>query len=294
VTALGSLAAAVAILTASRLPAEAPPTAARFASVAAALDAALGAGGATPGAAAAPPPAPIVVGFGELHQQLRTAAIPSALRRFTGEILPLLAPRASDLVVETWVASGRCGEAEARVVEGVAETTERPAATEDEIVALLRRGKEAGVRPHILRVSCADYRALLSSSSGKTVDFARMLALTRRELEAAIDGVLVDRPRADAAKMIVVYGGALHNDLHPDPALAPFSYGGAVFRATGGRYREIDLYVPEYLAGNAAMRAEAWYPVWERSEREGRPGELTVIRRSEASAIIVFPRAAQR
>ncbi|HEX7599822.1 MAG TPA: hypothetical protein VF518_16510, partial [Polyangia bacterium] len=34
---------------------------------------------------------PRVVGFGEYHQQKKTAKIPSALKRFTKEIVPVLA-----------------------------------------------------------------------------------------------------------------------------------------------------------------------------------------------------------
>ena len=69
--------------------------------------------------------------------------------------------------------------------------------------------------------------------------------------------------------MVVVYGGALHNDLYPDPVLARFSYGVAAFRATGGRYRELDLYVPEYLERNSAMQKEPWVPIWRRAAIAG-------------------------
>jgi hypothetical protein len=281
------LAAALALLLAPRAPAEDRPVAARFPSLAAALEATLGAGTADP---------PLVVGFGELHQVAGTAGIPSSLRRFTDQILPLLAPRASDLIVETWVTEGRCGADEAAVVADVDRTTERPKTTESEIVSLLRRGKEAGLRPHILRISCADYQALLAPAEERgaaapppAVDYQRLLSLTEEKLEREIRAVLGARPAADAAKMVLVYGGALHNDLHPDRVLAPFSYGRALYGATGGRYVEIDLYVSEYLERNAAMHREPWYPLWRQSARVARPGEATMIRRSAASAIIIYP-----
>ncbi len=162
--------------------------------------------------------------------------------------------------------------------------------TEDEIVTLLGRATASGARPHILKVSCAEYRLLAPAAGGgarQPVDFQRMLALIEQKLEAKTIEVLASRPAADAAKLIVVYGGALHNDLHPDPVLAPFSYGLRVFHATAGRYRELDLYVPAYLERNPAMRGEPWFAAWQRAAV---PGRTVLIRRGPDSFIVVFAR----
>jgi hypothetical protein len=99
---------------------------------------------------------PRVVAFGELHQTSATLGVPSSLQHFTGELLTVLAPRASDLVVETWVAQGKCGKVEKAVVADVARTTERPAQTEDQVLTLIQRARAAGVKPHILGISCRE------------------------------------------------------------------------------------------------------------------------------------------
>ena len=276
-------AAAVALLLLPRAPPQEPLAATLHASVGAALGRILWPATADAG------DSPIVLGVGELHQTADLAEIPSSLSRFTREIWPLIAGHASDLIVETWVTDGACGKAEAATVDGVAKTTERPAATENEIIALLRRARDAGVRPHVLTVSCADYQLLSPTKARRaaagTLDFQRVLALIRRKLEAKVGEVLAARGRADQ-KMVVVYGGALHNDLHPDPLLASFSYGLPIYRATMGRYRELDLYVPEYLQRNPALRQEPWFAVWQAAAR---PGQIVVIRRSRDSLILVFP-----
>ncbi len=243
-----------------------------------------------PAPTATPTPAtgPLVLGVGELHQTAGTAGIASSLSRFTRQIWPQIAPRVSDLIVETWVTDGACGKAEVATVGDVARTTERPAGTEDEIVALLTRAKASGTRPHILKVSCGEYQLLAPSGGGgsrQPVDFERMLALIEQKLEAKVTDVLATRPAADAARLIVVYGGALHNDLHPDPVLAPFSYGLRAFHATAGRYRELDLYVPAYLERTPAMLGEPWFPAWQHAAAPGRP---VLIRRSPDSFIVVF------
>jgi hypothetical protein len=279
------IAAAVSLLLTPRPPAEEPPVAALYPSIESALAVI---------AAPAPNGPPIVLGVGELHQTADLAAIPSSLSRFTREIWPLIAARVSDLIVETWVTDGACGKAESATVGSVAKTTERPAATEDEIVALLRRARDAGARPHVLTVSCADYR-LLSPGAGKprgaaaAFDFERMLGLIRRKLEAKVGEVLATRDRTDnGRKIVVVYGGALHNDLYPYPLLGAFSYAPSIFRATLGRYRELDLYVPEYLERNPALRREPWFAAWRAAAR---PGQIVVIRRSRDSLILIFPEA---
>jgi hypothetical protein len=226
-----------------------------------------------------------VIAFGELHQTKATAHVRSALARFTDDILPVVAPHAAHLIVETWVTRGACGESEARVTEDVARTTERPVETENEIVKLLRRAKELGVAPHVLDIGCDEYRLL---AAGQGVDYEKLLSITNAHLERAIRQALA-LPRAPGRALVVVYGGALHNDLYPDPALARFSFGRAIFALTHGAYREVDLYVPEMVEGLPALKVEPWYRPWKRAA--GRGGESgVVVRRSDRSAILIWGR----
>lgn len=256
----------------------------------------------------------VVLGFGEIHQTEATAGIPSALRRFTEQILPDLAPELSHLVVETWVTSGRCGEVERAVTADIARTTERPAATENELETLLRRAAAGGVLPRILSVSCADYQAM--RPSGGAVDYDRTLRVTERALETATLRALAERRRP----YVAVYGGALHNDVHPHPLLGAYSYAPAVLTGTLGRFVELDLVVPEYLdplppgRGRAPTAAALrrhdrenqgkydWWPAYRAAvgqapqasqapgERRGDVSSVLLIRRSPRSFVIVFPR----
>jgi hypothetical protein len=223
-----------------------------------------------------------VVAFGELHQTAKTAGIRSTLARFTDEILPAIAPRASHLIVETWIASGHCGEPERHVTAEVARTTTRPPETENEIVRLLRRARELGVAPHVLDVGCQEYQRLIGA--GGEVDYDRLLTTTGEHLGRAIRQALA-LPRAAGRPLVIVYGGALHNDLHPAAATARYSFGPAIDELTNGAYREIDLYLPALVAGLPALRAETWYSVWRRARR--RPGAV-LIRRGPRSAVVLM------
>lgn len=273
---LGRLGAAVAVALlaspAPPVPAVLPPVARARPSAAAALEAPLtGAAG--------------VVAFGEVHQDEAGAGTRSALARFTDEIFPALEARASHLIVETWMTTGKCGEAEERVTTDVARTTERPAETESEIVRLLRRAKEGGVAPHVLSVSCAEYETLHGKGG---VDYDKLLKLTERHLETAIRQALY-LPRSAQRPLVLVYGGALHNDLHPARTLAPYAFGQAIHSMLKGDYREVDLYVPEFIDRLPAVKGERWYDVW-RGAAAKDATSVIALPRSARSTIVVFPR----
>lgn len=286
--ALTAAASSAALVAARPGPPAAPPTARVFASAGAAIEAALsddlGEVGDSGG----------VVAFGELHQTTATVKIPSALRRFTADLLPALAPRLSHLVVETWVTTGRCGEAERTVIADVKRTTERPATTESEIEALIRVAQEHGVAPRILSISCADYESMRGGGAAAGVDYDRTLRVTARALEVAVIRALRDRGSEQAApaatvtrpRRVAVYGGALHNDLAPEAGLEPYSFAPRILAATLGRYHEIDLVVPEYAASSAAVRAQPW---WHAYRRARRPDAAVLVRRAARSYVVVFP-----
>ena len=151
------------------------------------------------------------------------------------------------------------------MTEDVARTTERPAETESEIMRLLRQAKELGVAPHVLDIGCDEYKEL--AGGGR-----------RRRLRPAADddqpapragrsGRRLLLPRTPGRPLVVVYGGALHNDLYPDATLAKYTFGRAIHAITRGAYREIDLYVPEMVDATPALKAEPWYGAWRRAAR---------------------------
>ena len=240
-----------------------------------------------------------VVAFGELHQTSATVGIPSALRRFTDGIFPPLAGRFSHLVIETWRTTGRCGADERAVTADVERTTERPAQTESEIEALIRVAYERGVVPRILSISCADYQSMRGDHGG-AVDYDRTLRITARALETAIVrglgparsmGEAGGRPDvaapAPGPRFVGVYGGALHNDLHPEPELAAYSFAPRVLAATLGKLVEIDLVVPEYASSSVPVRAQPWWRLYARGPR---PGATALITRDPRSFVVIFPR----
>lgn len=226
-----------------------------------------------------------VLAFGEFHEIEGKGKAISALVHFRDELLPALLPQLSDLVVETWVTTGRCGTAETSAVAQVQETTQRPETTENEIVTLLRRAKEGGTRPHVLEIDCHDYASLTDSSTSQ-IDYVKLLGLVTRALERTTVAAL---SHAAPGRAVAIYGGALHNDVFPRKELAAFSFAKAMKRKTKGRYLEVDLYVPEYIEHDDFITQQPWY---RRYVKALQPGQIARVRRNADSYILVFPRNA--
>jgi hypothetical protein len=224
--------------------------------------------------------APRVIGIGEHHQTQRTEAVRSALSRFAGELLPVLAGHATDLVIESWAEPAGCDAEAAQASAEVSREIQRPPATENELVTLIERARALRIRPHLLAFGCADYRALRGPDD--RVDYEALLgAVTTRLRDQALAGL------AQEGAVIALYGGALHNDLHPNPGVADFSYAAAVDEAAQGRYVEIDLLVPEYVTGKAALAREPWYPLLDRAG----PDHVVLIERAPRSYVLLLPRS---
>ncbi len=247
---------------------------------------------ASPGAALAAVLAetkPLVVGLGEVHEKKGSVKVASAIKRFGVELLPALARQGTDLIVETWRVDGRCGAEEKKVVKAVEKATLRPETTEDEVLDALLRAKALGLTPHILSVGCKDYQLLAARQSGGAVDAEALLGMITRHLAGKAEAVLgapASRPAA-RPRLVVLYGGALHNDLYPVEGLEAFSYAPALEKKVGERYVEVDLYVPENIEGDATLAKDPWFPVFKRHASASR---TLLLERGERSYILVFPR----
>jgi len=223
-----------------------------------------------------------VVGFGELHARVDRARVPSALSRFTAA-LSAFADRVSDLVVETWLVDPQCGSGATDATARVEAAVKRPAETKSELAALGDAARAKGIRPLAMQLSCDDYARI--APPGKDVDYEAMLALVTRELSRLVRGA-VAKP-ASARPLIAVYGGALHNDRFPEPGTEDWSYAATVDAATGGRFVEVDLIVPELAIGDPGSARQPWYPLATAADTRVR-----VWKRGERSFVVVLPTSA--
>jgi hypothetical protein len=217
-------------------------------------------------------PPPLVYAIGEYHVTAPGIAR-SSLDRFTNEIMDVLEPRAKHLVIETW-AGERCA---SLVERDLAATTRRPSSTQMEILQLRHRASTR-LDTHLLPWTCLEREAMLDAH--RKVNYLLLLELITVKLRETIDAC-----RASSPGPIIVYGGALHNDLYPRWPLEELSYARPLADELGGGVLEVDLVVPEVVAPLAIVRDEPWFPLLARVS----PDRTLVWERGPGSYVVILP-----
>lgn len=227
-----------------------------------------------------------VLSIGEAHAQ-KGATVSSAAKRFTLDVLPSLAGRASDLVIELMSPPSGCAPQVAVVREAQAPVTRHQAASDqNEYLTMGEAARKLGVVPDLLRPTCADLAAI--EDAGEDAIDASLRTIQRLTLEKVKR--LVDRaarePGDAGPGLVVTYGGAIHVDRDPSPERRAWSFGPDLDAYTGGRYVEVDLYVPESFDGGDVWRRLPWYAEYDVARLGKR---TTLFRVRERSYVIVLP-----
>jgi hypothetical protein len=227
----------------------------------------------------------LALAVGEAHAP-KGATAASAAKRFTDELLPLLAGRASDLLVELMMPPGGCVDAAAEVRQKQAPATSQQAPTnQNEYLTMGERARALAIVPDMLRPSCADLADVAAAGDGA---IEASLELIARLSTVQAEKLLARNARSDLdrRKLVVIYGGTIHNDLTPPPAEAKWSYAPALDAKTGGKLVTLNLIVPEFITGDATWRALPWVSRYDRA-RLG--AKTTLFRTGERSFVLVFP-----
>jgi hypothetical protein len=231
---------------------------------------------------------PTILGIGEIHQVQRQKHITSAIKRFTKQLLPSTWGASTDLIVETWVTTGQCGRTETRITKQVKRIIKRPKKTENQIVTLLRSAKHLGIQPHVLTVHCKTYEQLMAHRGNART--RQLILLVTRLLLQKTREVFKTRKQNKQRASIIIYGGALHNDLYPDPQYEHFSYVPKLLKQikanTHTRFVELDLYVPEYLDDDTEWKTKPWYKLYLQQQKTKK---TLLIKRKKYSYILLFP-----
>ena len=227
---------------------------------------------------------PAVLAVGEAHAQ-KGSTVPSAAKRFTDEILPALAGRASDLLVELMMPPTGCNAATSEVKKKQAPVTTQQAPTnQNEYMVMGERARTLGIVPDLLRPTCGDMDAVRDAGDDAIDASLRLIA----RLCGTQAAKLVDRDArsdADRAKAVIVYSGMLHNDLTPPPDRAAWSYAPALDAKVGGKLVSIDLVVPEFIGDDATWKSLPWVSSYDRAKLGSR---VTLIKTADRSYVLVF------
>jgi hypothetical protein len=231
---------------------------------------------------------PLVIGVGEGHAQKGTEGIASATRRFTESLLPMLAGRASDIVIELWMPDLKCQKKVDQVREQQQPVVGQQAKTnKSEMVILAEEAKKLGIVPWPLRPTCEEYDAV-SKAGDQAIPV--MLELTAKMAARTIEACVRRNAKNGVDMIVVSYGGAMHNDVAPAKGREAWTFAPQVSSLTGGRYLEMDVFVPESIRDTETWQKLAWFPRFDRTRAHADP---TVFRPGEKSYVVIFPSSAK-
>lgn len=222
-----------------------------------------------------------VVGFGEAHARADSSG-PTTARRFSEELLAGLAPRARHLLVELLVPPTGCEKARKEVqLESDTITKGQSEHNQNDYVELGHAARKRGVTPDILRPSCQEMQTIAKAEVGVISMMETIANLSVKTTEGWLGEPPEGRP------LILLYGGALHNDVEPRPHVKSWSYGPRLSALSHGAYVELDLVVPELVQDTESWQKFHWYKaVRALPETHG----ATLVRVSDQSFALVFAR----
>lgn len=208
-----------------------------------------------------------VYAVGEYHP---TSALVgrSPMAQFVSDVLPLLP--AEDVLLEAWP-DPSCSRSDP-AQQQVAAVAQRPIETNP--TATTTFGPHH--RLYGLSITCIEHSAMLDPRG--RVDFLRLLAMVSDKLRDRARDLLADR------KTLVIYGGALHNDLYPQWLLDELSYGHQLV-SQSVPVVEIDLVSPEVVRQVRSLWSQPWFPLVERAASD----RAMVWERGLNSYVVILP-----
>ncbi len=227
---------------------------------------------------------PRVVAVGEAHAQKGTT-VPSSAKHFTEQILPRLAGRASDLLVELMNPPTGCAQTTDVVRQKQEVVTRQQAPTDQgEYVVMGERARALGIVPDLLRPTCADLDAVKAAGEDAVPASLAMIArLTAAQAEKMVDRDA--RTPGDAKKLVLTYGGAIHNDLDPPKERAAWSFAPALDAYVGGRFVAVEVFLPELIEDTDNWKQRAFYPHYDRAKMGGK----TTVFHEGKTFVIILP-----
>jgi hypothetical protein len=141
------------------------------------------------------------------------------------------------------------------------------------------------VVPFPLRPSCEEHDEV--KKAGDDAIFAMLDLVTKHMKERAI-ALAEETAEKAPGKLVLTYGGAMHNDVAPKAGRERFSFAADVGAKVEGRYVELDLVVPEYVKDTEAWRSLPWYTAYDAKAHAAR---TVLIQTGSNAYALVFPRS---
>lgn len=238
---------------------------------------------------------PLILAIGETHAQKATGSIRSVTKRFTDELLPALKDKASGLVVEIPYPDAKCSQAKVDKVATEQKEIIKSQAddNQNEFKSLVVKSKGLGIAADGLKLSCADLDRLDKAGEDKPIEW--LLTITRN-MTSTTKTFFDENKKKSPEKMILTYGGAIHNDAVPTPGRESWSFAKDLTTLSSDHYVELDLVVPEFVSDAKNWQTMPWYEAIKKGAMctgDGAKRTKTIVYKTSAHAYaLVFPCAA--
>lgn len=201
---------------------------------------------------------PLILAIGETHAQKAVTGVASVTKRFTEELLPTLKDRAAGLVVELPYPAEKCDQKQVEKVQSDQKEILKPQAdsNQSEFKALGDKAKALGIQADGLRLTCKDLDRLDKAGADRPIEWLLTIA---HGISSEAKSYFEENKKKSPEKMILTYGGAIHNDLVPTPGREDWSFAKDLSKASGDRYVELDLIVPEFVSDARNWQSMPWY-----------------------------------
>lgn len=201
---------------------------------------------------------PVVVAVGEAHGKKGLEWVDTSANRFTHELVPKLAGRTSDLLLELMAPAQGCEQAKKETNKQLGKIAKNQAVeVPNEYVVLGKAAEKLGIKVSQLHPSCKQLSEIATSKSPPLTVLQTITSLISTDASQAVAKKTDD-------KMFVIYGGAFHTEPDPPEERAEFSFAAPVAKAAKGRYVSVHLFVREYI--DASWDIWQWYPQFKPNE----------------------------
>jgi hypothetical protein len=213
---------------------------------------------------------------GEYHPTAKQQVRVPPITWFYRDMLPALCGQACHLLMETWSDDLQWTRSYRSVSRQIAVAIDRPKSA---LAAMSAIPVLPAMQLHTLSLPYVQQQALLDAKG--RVDFFRLLVTITEKLGDAAIELSQRAPKQN----VIIYGGAIHNDLYPAWGLGIFSYAGNVAQNTVGQIVEIDVVVPEIVGDNNELRRQDWFLLL----KAANPHSAILYQRGLHSFVLITP-----
>jgi hypothetical protein len=150
------------------------------------------------------------------------------------------------------------------------------------------RAKESGVEPHVLYPSCEQFDRIVKAGPDSVFMMLDTIAVLTEQKAKAI---LVRNHKASDSRLVLLYGGAAHNDVAPRPGRESWSYAKNLQTFTKQRYVEVDLIVREYIKDTEVWQQLPWYPHFDKATHRDK---FVLFNPAPFSYVLIFPESVSK